>query len=88
MIIPIRCFTCGKVLADKWQTYLKLIEDKETKTPIKKQYTLNELNINSQTADKKFLEDNTYGDILNTLNIKRLCCRRMMLGHVDLINII
>ena len=25
MIIPIRCFTCGKILADKWNTYLEMI---------------------------------------------------------------
>ena len=23
MIIPIRCFTCGKVLADKWNEYAR-----------------------------------------------------------------
>ncbi len=26
MIIPVRCFTCGKVLGNKWQTYNELIE--------------------------------------------------------------
>jgi len=29
MIIPIRCFTCGKVLANKWTAYTKMIEEKE-----------------------------------------------------------
>ena len=24
MIIPIRCFTCNKVIANKWKTYEKL----------------------------------------------------------------
>ena len=24
MIIPVRCFTCGKVLGDKWEDYKKL----------------------------------------------------------------
>lgn len=24
MLIPIRCFTCGKVLADKWLKYVEL----------------------------------------------------------------
>ena len=26
MIIPVRCFTCGKVIANKWETYLSLLQ--------------------------------------------------------------
>ncbi|AES96168.1 DNA-directed RNA polymerase II 8.2 kDa protein [Medicago truncatula] len=26
MIIPVRCFTCGKVVGDKWDTYLELLQ--------------------------------------------------------------
>ena len=26
MIIPIRCFTCGKILGDKWNYYQKELE--------------------------------------------------------------
>jgi len=25
MIIPVRCFTCGKVIGNKWETYLELL---------------------------------------------------------------
>ena len=24
-IIPVRCFSCGKVIGDKWEAYLKLL---------------------------------------------------------------
>lgn len=27
MIIPVRCFSCGKVVGDKWETYLKYLEE-------------------------------------------------------------
>lgn len=27
MIIPVRCFSCGKVVGDKWETYLSYLED-------------------------------------------------------------
>lgn len=27
MIIPVRCFTCGKVIGNKWNKYLKLLEE-------------------------------------------------------------
>ena len=30
MIIPVRCFTCAKVIADSWETYLRLIKEGKT----------------------------------------------------------
>jgi RNA polymerases N / 8 kDa subunit len=27
MLIPVRCFTCGKVIGNKWERFLKLIEE-------------------------------------------------------------
>jgi DNA-directed RNA polymerase I, II, and III subunit RPABC5 len=30
MIIPIRCVTCAKVIADKWEEYLKLIKEENS----------------------------------------------------------
>lgn len=56
MIIPIRCFTCGKVIADKWESYVTLISQEKLEA-----------------------------DALDMLGIKRICCRRMFLSHVDLI---
>ena len=26
MIIPVRCFTCGKVIGNKWDTYMDLLQ--------------------------------------------------------------
>lgn len=65
MIIPVRCFTCGKVLADKWEYYKKKVE--ETKKESKEE--------NPQTKE-----------ILDELGLDKYCCRRIMLGHVDLID--
>ena len=30
MIIPIRCFTCGKVIGNKWEPYLTLLQAEYT----------------------------------------------------------
>lgn len=57
MIIPVRCFSCGKVVGDKWETYLSYLED----------------------------DNMSEGDALDRLKLKRYCCRRMVLTHVDLI---
>ena len=29
-IIPVRCFSCGKVIGDKWEDYVKLLRDDVT----------------------------------------------------------
>lgn len=30
MIIPVRCFTCGKVIGNKWENYLGLLQAEYT----------------------------------------------------------
>lgn len=75
MIIPVRCFTCGKVLADKWNFYQKEIQKTNSEDSV--------LNVNAKT-----LQQTKEGKTLDSLGLKRYCCRRMMLSHVDLINII
>lgn len=78
MIIPVRCFTCGKVLADKWRYFqLKWEELKQKK----------EEDNNTQHVDF-FFEDTACGDILDDLGLYKICCRRHMLSHVDLVDII
>ncbi|RKP27952.1 8 kDa subunit-domain-containing protein [Syncephalis pseudoplumigaleata] len=27
MIIPVRCFSCGKIVGDKWETYFSYLQD-------------------------------------------------------------
>lgn len=59
MIIPIRCFTCGKVIGNKWDAYLELLE-----------------------------KDVSVSEALDYLNLRRYCCRRMLISHVDLIEML
>ena len=76
MIIPVRCFTCGKVLADKWEYYDKKVKELENTEKAKE-----------QPQNRNF--EKTYtGKILDELGLERMCCRRHMLGHVDLMEII
>src|SRR6266487_4397954 len=56
MLIPIRCFTCGNVVADKYGEYSNRI---------------------------KAGEDPAY--VMDSLNIKRYCCRRMFVSSVETI---
>lgn len=79
MIIPVRCFTCGKVLANKWEDYQKEVEKLEKEKEKEKG--------KDGVSDKRFDNLKT-GKILDNLGLDRMCCRRHMLGHVDLIDII
>jgi DNA-directed RNA polymerase I, II, and III subunit RPABC5 len=56
MIIPVRCFTCGKCVGNKWEQYLELLERMSPE------------------------------EALNAIGLKRYCCRRMILTHVELID--
>jgi len=75
MIIPIRCMNCGKVLADKWLFY---------------QQKVKELRGNNKTSpiymDGKSIPDTVELQVLKHLNLKRYCCRKHLLTHVDLID--
>ncbi len=57
MIIPLRCFTCGKEVASLWEPYLEKLK----------------MGI---PAEKIFDE----------FGLNRICCRRMLVGHVPLID--
>ncbi|MFQ5975535.1 MAG: DNA-directed RNA polymerase subunit N [Candidatus Hydrothermarchaeales archaeon] len=56
MIIPVRCFSCGGVVADKYEEFKKRIDDENPK------------------------------DVLDSLGVKRYCCRRMILSQADFID--
>ena len=72
MIIPVRCMTCGKVLANKWNYFKK-----------KKNAAGDE---DKPETDTDGFYSRAMGDILDELGLKRICCRRHMLCHVDLID--
>ena len=81
-----RCFTCGKVLADKWLYYEKKCKDIDKRVDTSK-LTIEDLKIDS--IDKStYFEDSFKGELLDSLGLTKICCRRHMLGHVDLIDVI
>lgn len=85
MIIPIRCFTCHKVIGDKWEYYAKRVKEEQAKSD-KNTYKLDDLTIDDRKS--VFFSDDFKGKILDELNLKKICCRRHMLGHVDLIDVL
>lgn len=77
MIIPIKCFTCGFVIADKYRYYKMEVREKKLKNP--------EDNIKSVLyLTKEFRDKTVEGVVLDEIGIKRMCCRRHFLTHVDI----
>jgi DNA-directed RNA polymerase subunit N (RpoN/RPB10) len=77
MIIPVKCFTCGKVLADKYLYYQREVK----KEKINKNLPLDDVIYLEKDNVKKTPE----GEVMDKLGLKKLCCRRHMLTHVDII---
>ncbi len=57
-MIPVRCFTCGKVISSAWEEYKRRIMAEDP------------------------------GKVLDDLGIERYCCRRMLLTHVELVDLL
>ncbi len=57
MIIPIRCFSCGKLIAHVYEDFKEMTEKGEPAE-----------------------------EVFRKLGIKRFCCKRMIIGHVELID--
>ena len=76
MIQPIRCFTCGKVIADQIDYYNNEKKKKEQEIKTKKD------------DDVEHFDKLHTKDILDNLGITRYCCRRMFITDIDLMNII
>ena len=77
MIIPIKCFTCGNVLANKYLFYMNEVEKKKQETPQKE-------NTSIQYFSDSFKDKSIEGEVLDSLLLTKQCCRRHMLGHVDI----
>jgi len=76
MIIPVRCFTCNMVLADKYRFFInesRRIKIAKDENPEKIVY-----------LTKENVEKTPEGQVLDDLHITNVCCRRSMLTHVDI----
>jgi len=80
MIIPVRCVTCGKVLGDKWSAYDRRVRQ------LTEEGAIDDEDVNKDVVHTK--DKAPRGKILDDLGITRICCRRMLLTHVDLVDVI
>ena len=57
MLVPVRCFSCGNLIADKYAEYTKRVA-----------------------------EGGDPGEVLDSMNMHRYCCRRMFLTTVETVS--
>jgi len=76
MIIPVKCFTCGNVLADKYRYFM----DNVRQIKLQKGVQIDKV----VYLTKETIEKTPEGTVLDTLGLTNVCCRRHMLTHVDI----
>ena len=76
MIIPVKCFTCGKVLGNKYRFYQR----EKNKRKISKSLEVDKIIYLTEDNIDKTAE----GEVLDILGLNKYCCRRHMLTHVDI----
>ena len=85
MLIPIKCYTCGKILADKYLYYKKELARKTLalKTETNTNNNKDPLMIDISVEDVKLTPA---GEIMDELGLDRICCRKVMLTSIDIID--
>ena len=86
MIVPMRCFTCGEILADKWVPYITAIQDEKNKVREEVDPESNDLELRYIDIHNPKPEVSIEGKIMDEMNLHKYCCRRMMLGNVHIVS--
>lgn len=76
MIIPVKCFGCGEVLADKYRYFVR-----ET---VKRKMAKGMDSTKVVYLTKQQVDKTPEAEILDELKLTKQCCRRHMLTHVDI----
>jgi DNA-directed RNA polymerase subunit N (RpoN/RPB10) len=81
MIIPIKCFTCGTVIANRYQLYCDEVRLRKIQSEKYKNYVdRNRVEYFTQENSDKTIE----GNVMDELGLTKMCCRRHILTHVDI----
>ena len=79
MIIPVRCYSCGKILANKYDYFQNELNRKK----LAMNTTEDPLIINVNSADVK---KTIAGELMDELGLTRICCRKVLLTSINIID--
>lgn len=77
MIIPIKCVTCGNVLANKYRYFLEQVR----KRKMENGKQIDKVTYYSKNGEDK---ETPEAEVMNSLKLYNVCCRRVLLTHVDI----
>ena len=80
MIIPVKCFTCGTVLADKYRWYQAEVRKLKIEENVSNSGNVSSVLYLTKTQTEKTPE----GKVMDILGLNKMCCRRHILTHVDI----
>jgi len=90
MLIPVKCYSCGKVLANKYVYFQNQLEIKKKEL---KQNSVNNINDNNDNNDPLFININATivkktiaGEIMDDLGLIRICCRKTLLTSINIVD--
>ena len=75
MLLPVRCFTCGKEISSYYRAYEREVRQKKLAAGI-----VNDVVYLTKAQTDKTAE----GEVLDKLLINKMCCRRHLLTHVEI----
>ena len=74
MLIPVKCFTCGNVLANKYEFYLREVK----KIKLDKGLEINTVKYLTRENNEKTPE----GEVMDFLNLHKYCCSPVSYTHL------
>jgi len=76
MIIPVKCFTCGKVIGNKYEYYQR---------EVRKLKMARNMEVDKVVyLTEEYIDKTPEGEVLDKLRLTKMCCRRHLLTHVDI----
>ena len=67
MLIPVKCFTCGTVIGDKYLFYQRRVIDIKIERKINPEVI--------QYLDETRIDKTVEGEVLDSLKLTKICCR-------------
>lgn len=85
MLPPVRCFTCGALVADKAAAYRARLAQREAAAAPGGEAAAPP---GESEFMRRFFSGPRMDDVFAELGVRRVCCRRMLAGCVDLCDLL
>lgn len=76
MIVPIKCFGCGKELANLYRVYLDMVKEKKIAKNIDPSKIIYLTNEPMEVSPEK--------EVMDALRLNKICCRNIVMTVVEI----